>query len=62
MTNVTIHVSEVKCPRCGAEELANPDAPLEEQRLNIRGFKVFDNGHWWSQCLVCKDAGREDWF
>jgi cytochrome c-type biogenesis protein CcmH/NrfF len=46
---------ELRCPRCGAHEVANPDAPLDQQRLNIRGFKVFVNGDWRSQCLKCSE-------
>jgi hypothetical protein len=57
-----ISVKEVRCPRCGAEEVSNPDAPLMEQRLNIRAFKVHDGKAWRSQCLLCKEAGRPDWF
>lgn len=65
-----IKVSEVKCPKCGAEEM-HPDG----DKLLIRGFKVHHDNHWWSQCLVCagyydadlnytNDAGNPDggWF
>lgn len=61
----------MKCPNCGANEMH----PTMNQLL-IRGFKVqMDDGHWWSQCLVCagfydkdlnynNDAGDENkgWF
>jgi len=43
-----VTVSTVQCPKCGAEEM-HPDG----EKLLIRGFKVHDAGHWWSQCLVC---------
>lgn len=47
-------VSSVTCPNCGAEEM-HPNGKV----VLIRGFKVCDdNGHWWSQCLVC--AGYYD--
>ena len=48
-----IVVKSVTCPRCGAGEM-HP----RENWLLIRAFKVLDNGHWWSQCLVC--AGYYD--
>jgi hypothetical protein len=44
-----IKVSNVTCPKCGAGEM-HPDG----DKLLIRAFKVcHDDGHWWSQCLVC---------
>lgn len=44
-----IIVRDVQCPRCGAGEM-HPDG----ERLLIRGFKVqTEDGHWWSECLVC---------
>jgi hypothetical protein len=46
-------VSEVRCPKCGAGEM-HPDG----DKLLIRGFKVYADRHWWSQCLVC--AGYYD--
>lgn len=41
------------CPECGAQEM-HPNGEV----VLIRGFKVLDGGHWWSQCLVC--AGYYD--
>jgi hypothetical protein len=43
-----IVVREVKCPKCGAEEM-HPNKAW----VLIRGFKVHHSGKWWSQCLVC---------
>jgi len=37
------------CPNCGAPEL-NAETGL----LNIRGYKVHMQGHWWSNCLACE--------
>jgi hypothetical protein len=51
----TITVKEVTCPKCGAEEMH----PNGEQLL-IRGFKVYNNGKWRSQCLVCSGAYDKD--
>ena len=48
-----ITVKDVTCPTCKAGEM-HPDG----DKLLIRGFKVYDEGHWWSQCLVC--AGYYD--
>jgi hypothetical protein len=36
------------CPRCNA-----PEVDPEEDRLFIRGYKVYDDKGAWSQCLVC---------
>ena len=44
-------IQEIKCPKCGAEETFINKAGKE--LLLIRGYKVHDNGRWWSQCLVC---------
>ncbi len=41
-------VDGVQCPKCGAGEM-HPDG----DKLLVRAFKVEDQGHWWSQCLVC---------
>jgi len=63
MTDITITVKECKCPVCGANETHPEDAGkgILEQRLLIRGFKVCDdNGHWWSQCLVCSGCYDKD--
>lgn len=78
MDTLTITVADCKCPTCGAEEVHPDDAnkPVFERRLLVRGFKVYNNNHWWSQCLVCagyydaelkwlgNDAGNPDagWF
>lgn len=43
-----IVVKDVKCPTCG----------VGPSMVAIRGFKVFMQGKWWSQCLVC--AGYYD--
>lgn len=53
-----IIVSDVKCPKCGAEEMKSPT------ELNIRAYKVCDSeGKWWSQCLRCADdKGKGGWF
>ena len=54
----------VQCPKCGAYEVANPDAPMAEWRLNIRACKVVDARGSWSQCLVCAANGdaKKGWF
>ena len=53
---ITIIVKEVKCPKCGAEEM-HPDG----QHVLFRGFKVCDaKGHWWSQCLICSGCYDKD--
>lgn len=39
---------ELSCPNCGALE-SHPD----ENTIQIRAYKVHDEGVWWSQCLVC---------
>ena len=39
------------CPLCGVREQTQPT------KVNIRGFKVFDEFGDWSECLVC-----ESWF
>jgi len=46
-------MKELVCPNCGAHEM-HPDGG----KLLIRGKKVYRNGKWWSQCLVC--AGYYD--
>jgi hypothetical protein len=52
-----ITVREVKCTKCGAEEM-HPDG----EHVLIRGFKVCDEGgYWWSQCLVCAGAYDKDY-
>ncbi len=55
----TIVVKDVSCPKCGAVEM-NEDG----KTVNIRGFKVEMNGKWWSQCLICAEAGdpQKGWF
>lgn len=57
-----ITVKECKCPKCGAEETHPEDAgkPILERRLLIRGFKVYHDNHWWSQCLVCSGFYDKD--
>jgi hypothetical protein len=55
MERITIVVKEVKCPKCGAEEM-HPDG----KHVLIRGFKVFHNGKWRSQCLVCAGGYDKD--
>ena len=46
---VSLIVKDVKCPTCGCGEMH----PTLKDRVLIRGFKVYSQGHWWSQCLVC---------
>ena len=41
------------CPKCDAPEM-HPDQNV----LLIRGYKIFEDDVWWSQCLVC--AGYYD--
>lgn len=53
-----IVTDSITCPRCGAGELVNPDAPITEWHWQIRPNKVCDDKGWWSQCLVC--AGYYD--
>lgn len=48
-----IQVKGLSCPKCGNGEM-HPSKDV----LLIRGYKVFDEGSWWSQCLVC--AGYYD--
>lgn len=50
------------CPRCGAQEVANPDAPISEWKWQIRAFKVHHHNSWWSECMPCKDRGLPSWF
>jgi hypothetical protein len=51
------------CPTCGSHELRNPDAPVRDWIFNIKAYKVFNRGKWWSKCCVCADAGRKaHWF
>jgi ribosomal protein S27AE len=53
------------CPRCGAEEVEDSTLPVKEWRFNIRAYKVSDDkGVWWSQCMVCAEAGEKGkgWF
>lgn len=50
------------CPRCKAPEVANPEAPILEQRVNVRAFKVNHSGSWWSECMRCKERGLPSWF
>jgi len=53
------------CPRCGAGEVMNPEAPTSEWRFNIHAHRFCDSkGVWWSQCTVCDEAGQADkgWF
>jgi hypothetical protein len=45
--DVKVTTKELRCPKCGRPEV-RPDG-----KLNIRGFKVFDEGRWWSKCLPC---------
>lgn len=50
-------IKEVICPRCKSPE------EKSATELNIRAFKVCDKqGQWWSECLVCEEAGRKAWF
>src|SRR5258708_1771352 len=58
-------VPDLRCPRCGALEIENPKAPVKEWKWQIRPNKVQDHhGKWWSQCLICEEAGDKDkgWF
>ncbi len=36
------------CPHCGA-----PETNESGDSLLIRAYKVFENGKWFSHCLVC---------
>jgi hypothetical protein len=54
---------DVKCPRCGVLEVEDNTKPINEWVWNIRPNKVCDEDDmWWSQCMVCRRAGRESWF
>jgi hypothetical protein len=61
---VTIVVtSSLTCPRCGAEELENPTAPISDWRWQIRPHKVTDNLGSWSQCLIGAPSDpNKGWF
>jgi hypothetical protein len=48
MSGTPIFVKELTCPVCGAKEVHSNGT-----HVHIRGFKVHDQNHWWSQCLVC---------
>ena len=52
--NVKVIVRGLKCPTCKSPEAH----PTDESKVLIRGYKVHDEGMWWSQCLVC--AGYYD--
>lgn len=54
---IVVFDGEIKCPKCGAEELVDPTAPISEWRFNIKAFKVHDGKSWKSHCLVC-----DTWF
>lgn len=63
MSDITITVRDVRCPRCGAGEIhpADINKPVLERRVLIRGFKVSDeHGRWWSECLVCSNFYDEN--
>lgn len=47
--------NDLTCPNCGITETVAdyPDV------IFIRGFKVHDRGHWWSQCLVCSGGWQK---
>jgi hypothetical protein len=49
---MNIEVKDAFCPICGA-----PEVDPETDKLLVRGFKVFNNGHWWSQCISGRDHG-----
>jgi hypothetical protein len=55
MARIKITVKDCLCPVCGAPEVhpADEGKPIMEKRLLVRGFKVYCDDHWWSQCLVC---------
>ena len=38
----------LQCPTCGAKE-----EHKDGNTIQIRAYKVHDEGKWWSQCLVC---------
>jgi predicted dithiol-disulfide oxidoreductase (DUF899 family) len=46
---MNITISDVTCPRCGAEEMHENG----EELLQVRGYKVMIGNTWHSQCLVC---------
>jgi len=39
----------MECPVCGVTE----HHPTQDGVVQLRGNKVYDQGVWWSQCLVC---------
>ena len=47
MAGLAINVSKIGCPHCGAPE------QHEDGKVHIRAYKVYNDGQWWSQCLVC---------
>jgi hypothetical protein len=51
MTTITVNVKDLIYPTCGAKEM-HPNG----KQVLIRGFKVYANGKWRSQCLVCSGA------
>ena len=55
-------VSGLRCPTCGAgEEHPDNTGNIETDEVLIRAFKVqLDDGHWWSQCLVCSGGYDEN--
>lgn len=46
----------MECPTCGAPEVH----PTMEGMVVIRGWKVQQNGAWWSQCLRCSGGYTTD--
>jgi len=51
------HVDDlgIRCPKGHTELTASSmGKPIVEARWMIRPYKVADeNGHWWSECMVC---------
>jgi len=46
----------MECPTCGAPEVH----PTLKNQVVIRGWKVQQNGAWWSQCLRCSGGYTAD--
>ena len=42
-------LKDIVCPVCGAAE----NHPTDYCCIQLRVYKVFDQGSWWSQCLIC---------
>jgi len=64
MAEIEIVIAEAPtCPQCGAEEVENPDDPMEDWVWHIRAYRVCDeHGRWWSQCLECVNTPGKGWF